>query len=468
MTPYFLKTSESWKEDEYMGVVKSGLLAGVILLYFFDFFLEGKVTGIITVLLFLLLIIVLPKAKAATRIMGIFLIGAGVFINLSMNRSSMIGSIEGIQLNLPLLILILMAPLFSIPLKSGGYINFVTEYIEQVKTNSSKLFLSISGFLSLLAPILNIGSVRIMDDLLKNRNLNPELLGRGYFTGFSTAMVWSPYFGSVALILYYLNIPYSEYFLIGFLFACLQLLTGNILFNKKISRTNTQINKKSKDEQSRKNIFTFVFKFILALVVFIAGLILLESITKMSMLMLVSMLAIVIPAFWMVFLRKWKDFVHQLRIYSTQVRNEMNTEIVLFLSAGIFGAAISQSSILEWIKGVLMGISNFSFIFFVVFIIFIVMFSAFIGLHQIVTVPILLLQIDPALLDIEPIIIAFIFILAWFMSAIFSPFNAITIIISNAVNKKVLTVGVKWNGLYVFSMFLIGSIFIYGLQIIYK
>lgn len=451
-----------------MNRIKSGLIILVLLLYFLTVFIDNETLyRWLSILAFLLLVVAIPSSKAMTKVMGISLLVIGLGISIFMNGSTLIESVQGIQLNLPLLILILLAPLLSIPLKSGALLDAPMAYIEQVKDKPGQLFLGISSFLALLAPVLNVGSVRILADLMKDRKLSGELLGRSYFTGFSTAMVWSPYFGSVALVLYYLDIPYSEYFIIGLLFAAAQLLTGNLLFSLKNGAEETMPAEKEQVNE-KIHILPLVLKFVVSLGILISVLIFLEQATKLPMIVLVSMLAIIIPSIWMALAGKWKSFVDQVVIYKNQVTGGTGTEMVLFLSAGIFGSAISNSSISDWIKRFLLLISEGSFIFFVVFIVFTIMFFALIGFHQIITVPLLVMQVDPAAIGMPPVAIAFVFILAWFMSAIISPINAVTILISNAVSKKFFTVGFRWNGLYVLSMFLIGCVFIYALQAIYR
>lgn len=449
--------------------IKSSLIILVLLLYFLNIFIDSETIYVwLSLFAFLLLVVAIPSSKAMTKVMGVSLLAIGLGISIFMNGSSLIESVQGIQLNLPLLILILLAPLLSIPLKSGTLLNAPMAYIEQVKNKPGKLFLGISSFLALLAPVLNVGSVRILADLMKDRKLSGELLGRSYFTGFSTAMVWSPYFGSVALVLYYLDIPYSEYFIIGLLFAAAQLLMGNLLFAMKNGVGEGEPAGKNQDVSEEIHILPLVLKFVASLGLLIFALIFLEQMTKLPMIVLVSMLAIIIPAIWMAFAGKWKSFVDQVIVYKNQVTGGTGTEMVLFLSAGIFGSAISNSSISGWIKNFLLLISEGSFIFFVIFIVFTIMFFALIGFHQIITVPLLVMQVDPAAIGMPPVAIAFVFILAWFMSAIISPINAVTILISNAVSKKFFTVGFRWNGLYVLSMFLVGCVFIYALQAIYR
>lgn len=451
-----------------MNRVKSSLIILVLLLYFLTIFVDSESMYVgLSILAFFLLIIAIPSSKAMTKVMGISLLVIGLGISIFMNGATLIESVQGIQLNLPLLILILLAPLLSIPLKSGALLDAPMAYIEQVKGKPGRLFLGISSFLALLAPVLNVGSVRILADLMKDRNLSGELLGRSYFTGFSTAMVWSPYFGSVALVLYYLAVPYSEYFIIGLLFAAAQLVMGNLLFAMK-NGVEEEPPEQQQNAAKEIHILPVVTKFIASLGILISVLIFLEQVTKLPMIVLVSMLAIIIPAVWMALVGKWTSFVEQVIAYKNQVTGGTGTELVLFLSAGIFGSAVSNSSISIWIKHFLLVISEGSFIFFVIFIVFIVMFFALIGFHQIITVPLLVMQVDPAAIGMPPVAIAFVFILAWFMSAIISPINAVTILISNAVSKKFFTVGFRWNGLYILAMFLIGCVFIYALQVIYR
>lgn len=452
-----------------MDKMKSNLLLVVLLLYFSNVFISNGYSNILlSILAFVLLLASFPAAKSITKVMGVSLLGVGLVISLTMNNANLLESIQGIQLNLPLLVLMLMAPLLSIPLKSGPYLDAPIAYIEQVKNQPKKLFIGISGFLALLTPILNVGSVRILDELMRNRKLPDELLGRSYFTGFSTAMVWSPYFGSVALVLYYLDISYSEYFFIGMLFACTQLLTGNLLFAFRNRKENFGSLASGQNGGEEITILPLVIKFVAVLGTLIAALVFLEYLTQLSMLVLVSLLAMIIPSIWMYTAGKWKEFVYQAAVYKNYVATGMSTEIVLFLSAGIFGSAISNSTISVWIGNRLLQISDASLFVFVLFIVSTIMFFAFIGFHQIITIPILVMQIDPAVMGIHPVVLAFIFIMAWFMSAIVSPINAITILITNALSRRFFTIAFHWNGVYVLSMFLIGSVFIYMLQMIYR
>jgi hypothetical protein len=93
-----------------------------------------------------------------------------------------------------------------------------------------KFYAGITGTLFFLTPILNLGSVRIINEFLEELKLPSALSAKGYLVGFSTAVMWSPYFASVSLVLHYLNIAYKDYIIFGIGLSLLSLVIGNILF----------------------------------------------------------------------------------------------------------------------------------------------------------------------------------------------------------------------------------------------
>lgn len=136
----------------------------------------------------------------------------------------------------------------------------------------------------------------------------------------------------------------------------------------------------------------------------------------------------------------------------------MKNEITLFLSAGFFASAIANTPITERIEYYLLSIVDISLILFA-FIIFIIVFVfAFIGVHQIIVVPILAAQIQASAIGLTPEMLALIFILAWSVTVIVCPLSAINIIVSNCVKQNGFTVGFRWNGRFVVSI--VGVVFI--------
>lgn len=444
-----------------MSKIRSSIIFLMIALYFINYFVMSNILSnfMSLITMVLALITIVDVHNKATRIIGLVLLFSGLFINIFINKTSLLLSIEGIQYNLPLLSLMILAPLLVIPIKGSGLIVIIQEFIDGTKSKPTKTFFGLTGLLAILSPILNIGGVRIVHEFVRNGSFHLSLLARAYFVGFSTAMVWSPYFGSVALVLYYLNVSYSHYFLIGIIFATVQIIIGNLLFFLKV-KSEKDVFSTTKTEKSEKTYVKFFLKTVIGLVVLIGSVVGLEQLTHLPMLLLVSFMAIAIPLLWALITRSWKSLFTHLKAYISQLENGMNTEIVLFLSAGLFGNAIATSPFSVAIREGFRQLSNTSFLLVTLIITLIVILLSFVGVHQIVTVPILAMQINPMIIGTSPLVLAFIFIHAWFLASILSSFNAITIFISNAINRSTLYVGFRLNGPYVLVMFFVGMLFI--------
>lgn len=426
--------------------------------YFVDYFLVG-----LCVLVFLLSIHV---AKALPRYFGLGMFITGVAINV-LKGTAIEGTANGILVNLPVMSLVILVPLLTIPFKIGGYFDSIHYYMEKFSHRLRKLFGSISIFLFCLGAILNIGTIRILHETIKDIKLAPEILAKSYLVGFSTVILWSPYFASVALVLYYLDVPVLQYLPLGLTLAIIQLVIGNLLFwvwlkQKKVS---DEINsvlfyekvKVEIEEDHRKNIIHLLF-----LLTFLIGLIFLfEFLTKWPMMFLVSFISIAYPFLWSITKQKWHEFIHHFTIFKETSVPNMNNEIVLFMSAGLFGNALTGTSISHGIKLFLNKIASISFLLFMIIVVVIILVFTFIGVHQIVVVTALVTQMDAGLVGTRPEVLALLLMMSWSMSAVISPVNPINLLVSGLLDKSGFSVGLRWNGIFLLVMLIIGSTFIY-------
>lgn len=447
--------------------MKTTLILLMCSLYLVNYFVHNSLLQIVLSFTALLVFMAtIQKAKTLSKIMGLILVVSGMLVDLIVNQHPFIDSLAGLQKNLPILTLILFAPLIAVPLHLGGYLEGILDNIKKTRDDPSKTFLGITGILSIIAPMLNIGSIKIMDNMIHDMNMDSRLRAKAYFVGFSTAMAWSPYFGSIGLIMFYTNVKVNDFILIGLTFAAVQFIIGNLLFywsNPKRKEPGGTSLGRLFFIPSRETILCNL-KLILILLTLITTIIVLEFVTQISMIILVSVISIVFLLLYGLTKAEWGRLKKELLQYTRNLETGANSEVVLFLSAGLFGSAVSQTKISHSIGMLTAHLSSISFLLFVLLLLLTIMILAILGIHQIITVPILALQINPAVIGTTPEILAFIFVLAWFLSSIFSPVNAINILISNAVKESPFTVGIKWNGLYVLIMLLIGLIFILILQ----
>ncbi|BCJ88301.1 hypothetical protein [Effusibacillus dendaii] len=247
------------------------------------------------------------------------------------------------------------------------------------------MFGSMSLFVFTLGPILNLGSIRVLHDMIKDLKLAPVLVAKSNLAGFSTVILWSPYFASVALVLYYLNVPVSHYIPLGLTLAVVQLVIGNLLFGlwfrKKgmLQRGVRSLEAEYQDTALHRKKLRHLGGFLVLLV----GLIfLLEHVTKWPMMYLVSLISIFYPVLWLTGKQEWKEAAPHFQDFKISTVRTMNNEIVLFISAGLFGKAMAGTTFAAGIKSFLNLVATASFVYLIVAVIAIILVLTFVGVHQ--------------------------------------------------------------------------------------
>ncbi|MBO8171609.1 MAG: hypothetical protein H0Z33_06955 [Bacillaceae bacterium] len=436
------------------------------------YFISGSdlILSILAISAFLVFLVNVPYARTAPRVFSVIMFVVGMGINFYMQRG-MDEIINGIVTNVPLLTLIMLVPLISIPLREGGYLDSVHFYMNRMVDQPRKLFASISFFLFSLGPVLNLGSIRLLHDILKDVRLKSKLLAKAYLSGFSTVILWSPYFGSVALVLFFMDLQVSEYIPVGMPLAIVMYAVGNVIFrltmNGKVREENDALVAEQGTDlhladipHHRKNVI------ILALLIaaLMLSVLTLEAITHWSMMFLVSMVALLFPAGWAVINRKAAALKRNWIDFRNRSVPSMSNEIVMFISAGIFGKSLTGTAVAEAISSAVAYISSISVLALAVSIIAVIVVLTFTGVHPIVVVIPLITTIDPQAIGMAPPVIALVFMLSWSISAVASPVNPLNLLVSGSVSRPSLTVGVKWNGLYLLTLFVIGVTYIYILH----
>ena len=205
------------------------LIMIMCLLYMIDSYSSYKVISLLFLLVTVAVyIVVVLTTEKKMRTFTIVLFITGMVIHL-INGNRGLELFEGISQNLPLLAVLILAPLISIPLKWEGIIDPVVMSFTSKINDERKNFYGVSSFMLLMAPILNMGSLRMVHGLVENIGIQPKTLSSAYYTGFTSTIVWSPFFASVGLIIYLLDISYMSYILVGVLFAFIQVIVATLL-----------------------------------------------------------------------------------------------------------------------------------------------------------------------------------------------------------------------------------------------
>lgn len=363
---------------------------------------------------------------------------------------------QGVTSNLPLLTLLVLVPLLSIPLKMGGFFDSILVYLKRYQNHPQKLFAGITIFLFFLGPILNLGAIRIVHELMKDLRLNATFLSKAYLVGFSSTILWSPYYAAVGITLLYLHVSITDYMSYGFGIAAVFLLIGNVLFGFWVKK---QAPLGAADQQStvissyhRQKMRILGFLLLSLMVITIVA----ESVTHWSMLVLVSLLALLFPIAWGVFSKQWRLLKEHLVDYRDHSVPIMNNEIIMYISAGFFGQSLKGTSFGHGINEFMNGLAQVSFLLFALFILATMIGVTFVGIHQVVIVTVLATQMDPQMLGTSKEILAMVIMLAWAVSSILSPVNPINLLVSGLLKRSSIDVGIRDNGHYLLIVCTLG------------
>lgn len=435
--------------------MRSYLILAMCSLYLIQYFAELVWFRYVVVALALIAFVgSAPKADRLPRLLGFFMMGLGIILEMG-KGTGVKGISEGLFLILPLLCLITLAPLLSIPLRFGGYFEAVALLLKKLMLQPKKLYAGITGTLFLLSPVLNLGSVRIINEFLDELKLPSMVSAKSYLVGFTTAIFWSPYFASVSLVLHYLQVPFTSYMGYGMTLSFLSLLIGNVLFA--LWQKRNPMNMESSealllDRKIHKQLVRLVF----FVVVLMGSCLVIESVTHWSMIVIVCLISILVPAAFAVFPSNWEKMRPLLTDYRDRTVPLMNNELMLFMSAGMLAFAIKGTAFAEGVNLVLAQLADVSFFLFALAVIAIVLVLTYIGIHQIAVVGALAMQLQPTELGISSVSLALLLLLTWAMSTALSPFSGLNLMVSRFAGISGLQVGLRANGIHMTIVAIIG------------
>lgn len=190
-------------------------------------------------------------------------------------------------------------------MKLGGFFESVSRLLNNLLNRPKQLYSGITGTLFLLSPILSLGAVRIIHDFLEDLKLPKAMSAKSYVVGFTTAVMWSPYFASVSLVLQYLKIPYKDYVVYGIGLSLLSMAVGSILFAIGERRNPVTAGPVSMEPLGREDRNQLI-KLVLFVIVLMGTCLVIEILTGWSMIVVVCLVSLVIPLLYGFVSADWK------------------------------------------------------------------------------------------------------------------------------------------------------------------
>lgn len=366
---------------------------------------------------------------------------------------------EGITKNLPLTILFVVVPILSIPLKLGGYLNSFHYFLSRFSTKVSSLFTALTGILFGLSSITNLASVRIIYGIVEEIKFPSKFLAKVFLVGFSSSIAWSPYFGSVNLAIYYTGVTFNEYLPWGFLYGVLLFIMGNLVFFRDKDLQNLTSSNLQEIKIYEGDSKKFKQLGIVLLGLFLAVIVGEKLLSFSNMMFLVSAIAIIYATIWSTLIKKFSEFIGQLKNYPETILQVKN-EAVFFLCVGFFGVILANTPLKNLIESMLQNIVGNHTSIVIAIIMFSSMLLAALGVHMVIIVTVLGLALNPEALGLHPIAFALTLLGAWESAMMVCPIAPFNIISSGFVKTNPLTLCFKWNRNYALLVAAFSTIYI--------
>ncbi len=349
---------------------------------------------------------------------------------------SLNNALLGFGENINLFSLFLLIPLIGTFMSSAGYLSVLKEKVQERERVGSQHPYRLSFFLTAsIGILLNFGSMPIVKRIAEESltSYRDQKLSLTIMRAFAFGMLWSPYFVNVGLVLVLYNLSWLDIGGYGLVLATAYLLVCWVMF-KRISFTNDPIITHTHNEE--RFISKQSLRPLLAFCTVLVGLsFLLDYLLVVSMLTVVSLLAIILPTSWAIATKTITTFTYDV---SEQVQHSffrLKNELAIFISAGFFGKAISETEFGTYISTILFQWSFGSVYLLSFLLVLFAILLAQIGIHPVIIVIGIGSALSPAKFGLSPEYFALLLLVAWTTATQISPFSGQVLMTSRLMNQ---------------------------------
>ncbi|WP_051556311.1 hypothetical protein [Alkalihalobacterium bogoriense] len=417
-------------------------------LYLFSVFIEQQwLTLTYSFIAFFLVLCAIPIVGKINQMIASLLVLIGFFIyfteGISVNEIMI-----GFGANINLLTLFLFVPFIGVFLSSAGYLNKIKHLLETRNENHPYRLSSL--LTATMGSVLNLGSMAIVHRIAEGsfRSFDRSKLLLVVLRSFAFCMFWSPYFVNVGLVLSLFHVEWKMIGALGFSLGLVYLLISAFFFyHIRIPQDEGIITEPTtlKGNQSpsiRPVMFFFIGLFGCSF--------LFDALSDVNMLTIVSILALAYPLLWAITTKRLRLFVQDSVQSMKTSFARLKNEIVIFISAGFFGGALSYTTIGTQISQFIFELSFGSILAMSFLVILFAIALAMIGIHPVVIVIGIGSSLSPDVFGVSAEYMALLLLVAWTLATQLSPFSGSILMTAGLANRSPFLF-MKQNILFVFT-----------------
>ena len=359
--------------------------------------------------------------------------------------------IEGLLMNTAVLMIFIFVPLLAIPITSPRYLKDITGLLQSSFKNTKQSYNAMKLGTFSIGSVLNVGTLPILyyltdtDQFKDHKVMRMAALNRG----FALAFAWSPYFISIAVILSYFEVQWIAIAAYGLTLASISLIGEWFLFKDNKYK---EIPESPPVYYSKQRIVELG-----VIMLSMTGLIIaLDIFSSFAIVNIIPIVALVLFVVWSTAIGGVEKVVKGLKSYTQERIPNMGNELLVFISAGVFGTSLLVIGFDTFLIDILekAGV-NHVLLLIPIFAVLIIGLS-FLSVHPIITITIASLAVLSMNMDVsEHYYIAAGLLLNWTVTVNLSPFTGVNLLMSSLADKSIFTMA-KHNILYSFCLWLAG------------
>ncbi|KJS12834.1 MAG: hypothetical protein VR67_06440 [Peptococcaceae bacterium BRH_c8a] len=414
---------------------RSILCVGLTLVYLVGAFINiPYINNVLSIVSLTCLMVCMPIIKNNARVVAstLFIVGAAILVYDGAGFETWR---TGLIYNVNLIALLLLVPVFGMPLKYGGYYGVLDALVGRYMNNRNRIYWVPALLTHFFGALMNMGAMPVVYQLIVRGKLPRAFnsVPASILRGFSSSIYWSPNMISVGVVTYYLGISWAEFARYGIFLTVISLVVGwlvHIFANKKSS---VQLSLSSRNDQIDIKKLAELIIFCTA---FIGTIIYIATRTSIPVLDAVPLVALVYPVIWLGVLGRGKAIPPAYTEYVQNVLPRFTSEIVIFMGAGFAATALLSSNAGNKVSVLISSIGFPNEYFLCLGILASIVLLGVLGVTPMVTVMAYGAALQPALLGLTPIQLALVLVGGWATSVIISPFTGVTLIMSGLAQKS--------------------------------
>lgn len=439
------------------------IMLGYILLFLINSFYPLVIFNyLLSAFTLLIFITGLFYMNSFNKYVSLVLISLGTFFLCLNNATLMDFSIAFVH-NSGLVSLLLTIPMLGIVFHYDDYDKYVMNLTMKYMNTELKFYTVTTLITSFFGVFTNLGSIPFVYQLLikHSKSFPEQLFFKAINRGFFSNMLWAPSCIAVAVIIQYFGLSWQEIAPVGLMLAFSAYILG-LIIEKLMSKTKE--NQKLSDVTTNTSTRKDTLKLAVLVFTLIASAIILDLVIGKSFLIIMCLISLIVPVVFAFFYNKFYVLKKEMKNYLLSL-NDKNNEFILFSSIGFFAYALRFTNIGEYIILVINNLGFTSSLTLIPLFITLVLGLSIIGVHPIITISTIALNIPINELPISLEQLAFSLLIGYSLYQLVSPFSTAVLILTSLTHENPLKISIKINKLFVISYIILSTlllILIYG------